>query len=101
MFELPTQLSSIVLEIAKVRAIILMKQDNDDTNWEISNDECQDLGESTLSSDIEDADLDNRQEVLHPDQPRCEKTIRTTRVPLPMKRSRAHTVIAHTLLPNI
>jgi hypothetical protein len=54
MFELPTQLSSMVLGIANVRAIILMKQDNDDTNREISNDESEDPGESTLLSDIEE-----------------------------------------------
>jgi len=38
MFELPIQLSSIVLEIANIRAIILLKRDDDDTNREISND---------------------------------------------------------------
>jgi len=39
MFEYPTQPSSIVLEIANVRAIILMNQDDDNTDWDISNDE--------------------------------------------------------------
>ena len=101
MFELPTQPSSIVLEIANVRAIILMKQDDDDTDREISENECEDLGESTLSSDIEEDDLDNQQEVLHLDQARRDKTIRTTRVPPPKKRSRADTVIARTSLPNL
>jgi len=101
MFELPTQPSSIVLEIANVRAIILMKQDDNDTDREISENESEDLGESTLSSDIEEDDLDNQQEVLNQDQARRDKTIRTTRAPPPKKRSRADTVIAHTSLPNL
>jgi len=100
-FELPTQSSSIVLEIADVRAIIRMKQDDDNTNQGISENECEDLGESTLSSDIEEDDLDNQQEVLLLDQACRDKTIRTTRVPPPKKRSRADTVIAHTSLPNL
>jgi len=54
MFELPTQLSSIVLEIANVQAIILMNQDDDDTDREISNAESEDPGESTFSSEIEE-----------------------------------------------
>jgi len=53
-----------------------------------------------LTSDIEEDDLDN-QEVLHLDQSRRDKTIRTTRVPPPKKRSRAETVIARTSLPNL
>jgi hypothetical protein len=59
MFELPTQPSSIVLERANVHALILMKQDDDDTDWEISKNECEDLGKSTLSSDIDEDDLEN------------------------------------------
>ena len=78
-----------------------MKQDDDDVDREISNDESEDLGESTLSSDIEEDDLDIRQEVLHLDQARRDKTIRTTRVPPPKKRSRADTVIARAPLPNL
>jgi hypothetical protein len=101
MFEHPTQPSSIVLEIANIRAILPMKQDDDDVEREISNDESEDLGESTLSSDIEEDDLDIRQEVLHLDQARRDKTIRTTRVPPPKKRSRADTVIARAPLPNL
>jgi len=65
MFELPTQLSSIVLEIANVQGIILMKQDDDITDREISNNKSEDPGVSTLSFDIEEDDLDIRQEVLH------------------------------------
>jgi hypothetical protein len=99
-FEL--QPSCIVLEIANVRAIIHMKQDDDDTDREeISDDESEVLGESTLSSDIEEDDLDNQQEVLHLDQARREKIIRTTPVPQPKKRNRADTVIARTSLPNL
>jgi len=100
MFEHPTQPSSIVLEIANVQAIILMKQDDDDIDREISNDESEDPGESTLLSDIEGDYLDIWQEVLHLDLARCDKTIRRTRVPLPKKWSRADTVIARARLPN-
>jgi len=101
MFEHPTQPSSIVLEIANVWAIILMKQDDDHTDREISNAESEDPRQSTLSSDIEQDDLDLRQEVLHLDQARRDKTIRTTRVPPPKTRSRADTVIARAPLPNL
>jgi hypothetical protein len=101
MFEHPTQPLSIGLEIANVRATILMKQDDDDIDREISNDVCEDLGESTLSSGIEEEDLGIRRKVLHLDQARRDKTIRTTRVPPPKKRSCADTVIARAPLPNL
>ena len=54
-----------------------------------------------MSSDIEEDNLDIQQDVLHPDHVRRDKTIRTTRVPLPKKRSRADTVIAYAPLPNL
>jgi len=58
-----------VLEIADVHAKIHMKQDDDDPDrGEISDDISNDPGESTLSSDIEEDDLDNMQEVLHQDR---------------------------------
>jgi len=60
-----------------------MKQDNDDTDWKISNIASEDPGVSTLSSNIEDDDLDNRQVVLHLDQVPHDNTIQTTKVPLP------------------
>jgi len=101
MFELPTQPSSIVLEIANVRPIIRKKQDDNDTDREIGENEREDPGESTLSSDNEEDNLDNQQEVLHLDQARRDKTIRTPRVPLPKKRRHADTVIARTSLPNL
>ena len=78
-----------------------MKQDDDDVHREISENESQHFGESTLSSDIEEDDLDIRQEVLRLDQVRHDKTIRTTRVPPPKNLSRADTVIAPTSLPNL
>jgi len=101
MFELPTQLSSIGLEIANVRASIPMRQDDDDTDREMSNDESEDLGKSTLWSDIEKDHLGNRLEVLHLEQVVCDQTIQTTRVPLWKQWSRADTVIARTPLPNL
>jgi len=101
MFEHPTQPSSIVFEITNVRAIIVMKQHDDHIDWEISNDKCEDPAESTVSSDIEEDDLDIRQEVLHLDQGRRDYTIRTTRVPLPKKQSHADTVIGRAPLPNL
>ena len=100
MFEL--QPSCIVLEIVNVRAINHMKQDDDDTDREeISDDDSEDAGESTLSSDIEENDLDNQQDVLHRDQVRRHMIIQTTRVPLPKKQNRADTVIARTSLLNL
>jgi len=101
MFEHPTQPSSILLEIANVRVNILLKQDDNNTDREISENKIEDLGESTLSSDIKEDNLDNQQEVLHQDQARRDKTIRTTRVPPPKNRSCADTVIARTSLPNL
>jgi hypothetical protein len=65
MCELPTQPSSIVLEIATNCAIIPRKQDDDNTDPEISENQCEDVGESTLLFDIEEDNLDNQQEVLH------------------------------------
>jgi hypothetical protein len=101
MFELPTQLSSIVLEIANGSANILMNQDDDDTNREISTDECEDPSESTLTSEIEGDDLDIWQEILHLDQVCHDKTMRTTMVHLPKTRSCADTVIARPPLTNL
>jgi hypothetical protein len=96
------QPSCRVLEIANARAIIPMKQDDDDIDREeISHDDSEDAGEFTLSSIIEEADLDNQQEVLHLDQAGCDKILPTTMVPLPKKRTRADTIIAHTSLPNL
>jgi copper oxidase (laccase) domain-containing protein len=100
MFELPTKPSSIELEIARVRAISLMMQDDNDTDRKLSKNESDDLGEFTLSSDIEEDHLDNLQEVLHLDQVHPDKIIQTTRVPTPKKRSRADTVTARTSLLN-
>jgi len=54
-----------------------------------------------LSSDIKDDDLDNQQELLQLDQGCRDKTIRTTKVPLPTKLNRTDTVIACTSLPNL
>jgi len=85
MFELPTQSSSIMLEIGYVRTLILRKQDDDDTDQEISDGDGEDPAESTLLLDIEEDDLDNQQEVLHLEQVRRGKRIRTTTVPLQTK----------------
>jgi hypothetical protein len=78
---------------------MLVKQNNDDTDREISNYECEDLGLCTFSSDIEEDDLDHWEEVLYLDQARRDMTMPTTSVPLPKKRSCADTVIARTPLP--
>jgi len=76
-----------------------MNQD-DETDQEIGEDDSDDTGESTLSSDIEEDDLDHQPEVLHLGQARQDKSLRTTRVPLPKKQSHADTVIARPPLPN-
>jgi hypothetical protein len=101
MCALPTQLSSIVLEIALVHAIIRSKEDHDDTDWEIIGDESEDPEESTSSSDIEEDDYDDQQEVRHLEQVRRNKTIPTSRVLLPNIQSRPDTVIARTSLANL
>jgi hypothetical protein len=81
MFEL--QASCIVLEIANVRAIIHRKQDDDDTDREeISDNDSEDRGESTMSFDIKENDLDNQLEVIHPDQAHHDMIIPTRNVPL-------------------
>jgi len=96
------QPSCIVLEIADIRAIFQMNKDHDDNDpEEISNDDSEDTGGSTMLSDIEEDNLDNQQEVLNLDQVRRDKIIRTTRVPLPMKQNCADTVITRTSLPNL
>jgi hypothetical protein len=101
MFEHPTQPSSILLEIANVWAKRLMKLDDDDTNQEISNDESEHPGQSTVSSNIEEDDLDIWQQVVHLDQARSDKIKQTTSVSLPKKRSSTDTIIARAPLPNL
>jgi len=101
MLEHQTQPSSLMWEISNVLAIIVMKQDDDKIDREINNDQSEDLGQSTLSSHIEEDDLDIQQEVLHLDQAHHEKTIQTTRDPPPKKWSHANTVIARTPLPSL
>jgi hypothetical protein len=92
----------IVIEIGNVRAIILMKQDDDDIDQEeISDDNSEDAGESTLSSDIEEDNFYNQQEVLQQYQACRDKKIRTTRVPLRKNQNHADTVIARDSLPNL
>ena len=76
-----------------------MKQD-DDTDQELSDDESEDPGESSLLSNIPEDDSDHQQEVLLLGQARQDKTLQTTRVPLPKKWSRSDTVIGHAPLPN-
>ena len=90
-----------MLEIAIVRATILVKQDDDYTNLEIRNDDSEVPGESTLSSNIEEDDLNNRQGVLHLDQARRDTTLWMTSVPLLKKWSHDDTIIALTSLPNL
>jgi hypothetical protein len=79
--------------------ISLITQD-DETDQEVRDGDSQDTGESALSSDIKEEDLDHHQEVLHLGQVRRDKSLCTTRAPLPKKRSRADTVIARHPLPN-
>jgi hypothetical protein len=78
-----------------------MRQDDDDTDRDISENECEAAGVSTLSSDIKEENLFKQQEVIHLDQAPCDTTIRTTRVPLATKTHRTDTVIACTSLPNL
>jgi hypothetical protein len=75
MFELPTQPASIALEFANVRGILCVKHNHNDTDREIIKNECEDLGEFTLSCDIDEDNLDCQQVVLYLDQTCCEKKI--------------------------
>jgi hypothetical protein len=100
-FQLSTQHSSVLLETTNVQAIILMYQYHDDIDQELSNNKCEDPGEYTLSSNIEEDDLDNWQDVLPIDQACCNRKVHTTRVPLPKKRCCAYTFIAWTELSNL
>jgi hypothetical protein len=67
-----------------------MMQD-DDTNQDIADDESEgkseDTGETMLSSDIDEHDLDHQQQVLLQGLASRDKSSRTTRVPLPKKQS--------------
>jgi hypothetical protein len=74
--------------------------EDDKIDQEIGDDDCEDTGESTISSDIEDDDLDYEQKVIHLGQARRDKSLRTTRVPLPKKWSHTDTVIARPPIPN-
>jgi len=78
-----------------------MKHDDVDTDREIYTDGNDELQESTRSSDIDENELDNGQEVLHSDQMGREKPILTTRVPPPKKLSCADAVITSTSHPNL
>ena len=80
-----------------------MKLDDDtdqDTGDDESDGERKDSIESSLSSDIEDDDWNYQQEVLLLGQARRGKTLRTSRAPLPKKRSRTDTVTARPQLPH-
>jgi len=69
------------------------------TNQEIVDDESEDTGESTSSSDIEEHDLNYPQVVLFLGQVHQNKLFWTTQVPLQKKWSRADSVIARPPLP--
>jgi len=56
-----------MFEMANVRTITLKKQDDDNTNHKISDDNSDEPGESTLSSDIKEDHLDYQPDVLHLD----------------------------------
>jgi len=101
-YELPTQPSSIVLQIANVWTIILMKHDYDNTEQEeICINYSEDFGDSTLLSNIEEDDLVNMQDVIYPDHTHHNMASRTLKYPLPKTQSSANTVIALTLLPDL
>jgi len=71
----------------------------DKTDQEIGDDDSENTRQSTLSSGIEEDNVDHLQEVLHLGLMRSEKSLCTTMVPLPEKWSHADTVIAHPLIP--
>ena len=77
----------------------LMKQD-DATDQEIGEDDCEDTRESTQPYHIEEDNLDRQLKALHLDQSLHDKSLRTTRIPLPKTWTHANTVIPHHPLPN-
>jgi len=82
-----------------ISPISLMNQD-DETDQEIGDDDSEDTIESPVSSDIEEDNLDHQQEILHLGQACLDKSLCSTKVPLPKKCSHADTVIACPPLPN-
>ena len=91
-----------MLVITNVHTVILlMAQDDDNSDQELSGNESEHPGESTLSSAIEEDNLDNKQKFLHLDQTCRDKSIRTTRGPRPKKPSCTDTEIACTPLLNL
>jgi hypothetical protein len=99
-FEL--QHACIVLHIANIRVIIDQMQDDDNTDREeLSDEDSDDAGDSIVSSDSDEDNLDNQQEVLHYDQARCDMVIQSTRLPLPKKCNGADSVSARSSLSNL
>jgi len=82
-----------------ISSISLLHQD-DNTDPEIDEEESEDPGESTSSSNTEDVNLHHEQEVLPRGHARRDKLLRATSVAQPRKRSDADSVIAHPPLPN-
>jgi len=80
-----------------------MKQD-EDTDQSIGDDESEgkreDTGDSTISSDIEEDDLDHQVQFPLFGQAHWDKSLRNTRVLLTKKLSCANTASARPLLPN-
>jgi len=83
----------------KISLISLIYQD-DGTDQQIGYEDCEDTRESTLSSNIEEDNLVHQPEVLHLGQARWDKSVPSTRVPLPKTRTRADTVMARPPLTN-
>jgi len=81
-------------------SLVSVMEHHDDTNWEIGDYETADSRECTLSPKIDEDDWDHQQEVLLQSQEGQDKSLRTTRVPLPKKQSHANTVIPRPQLPN-
>jgi hypothetical protein len=90
-----------MLKIENVRGVLLMTQDDNDPDRELSENESEHNAESTVQSNIEEDDLGNMQEVLDLDQVCHDRTIHTTRVPPAKKLNGANTDIARTSLPNL
>jgi hypothetical protein len=63
LFELTIQPSSKMLEIANIRAMTRLEQDDFNSDQEVREHKSKDSEESTLSSNIEDGNLHNQQEI--------------------------------------
>ena len=90
-----------MLEMADVDAINLFKQDDDNTDCEITDRTSEYTGVPNLDPDIKEDNLDNQQEVLHLGEVCHNQKLQTSRVWLPPNVTSADTVIGPSPLQDL